>query len=199
MTPTSVTGVGSDPPGPSFSGFWHYLGRLMHRFVPHFRVVSHGVLYRSGQPRGLGLQWVRVRGIRTLVNLRSPESSGTAEEQAFAERHGLHFHNIHVGIKRNRIATSVDEFLQIIGDPGNYPVLVHCSRGKERSGVMSAIYRIEQDRWPNERALEEMYRLGVSPGSIPVAEDFVRSYRRGQAVDCTCAESPAAVAVNWQE
>ena len=178
----------------------HAASRAMHRFVPHFRVVSRGVLYRSGQPRGIGLHWARFHGIRTLVNLRSPTSSGTAEEAAFAERHGIQFRNIHVGIKRNRIAESVAEFLSVIRDPSNFPVLVHCSRGKERSGVMSAIYRIERDGWDNHRALEEMYQLGVSPGSIPVAEDFVRSYRSG-ADFRHCSIVPCATdrAVAWQE
>jgi hypothetical protein len=56
-------------------------------------------------------------------------------------------------------------------------VLVHCSRGKERSGVCGAVFRIEFDGWTNEQALAEMYGLGFKRGTLPALERFVASYQ----------------------
>ena len=145
--------------------------------LPNFETVRSGVLYRSGQPRGLGLEFVRLFGIRTLVNLRSPGSDGTREEDLFAAENGLEFHNLTMGPGHQDVQATVERFLAVVDDESKWPVLLHCSRGYERSGVLSAIYRIENDRWSNRRALEEAYRLGLDKGEMPVAEEFVRSYR----------------------
>lgn len=146
------------------------------RCLPRFAAVRPGVLYRSGQPRGPGLLWLRLRGIRTLVNLRSPGSDGMAEEERFARRYGLAYHNFCIGHTAGTVRVAADQFLRIMEDERNWPVLVHCSRGKERSGVLAAVFRIECEHWRRSEALAEMYRRGVTPGSLEAAEDFVRRY-----------------------
>lgn len=151
--------------------------------LPNFETVRSGVLYRSGQPRGVGLEFVRLFGIRTLVNLRSPGSDGTREEESFAAEKGLDFHNLTMGPSRQELETTVERFLDVVGNESNWPVLLHCSRGYERSGVLSAIYRIENDGWSNQEALEEAHRLGLDKGEMPIAEEFVRTYRPRWADD----------------
>ena len=71
--------------------------------LPHFYTTRKGVLYRSGQPRGLGLAWVKHYGIRTLINLRKPDSNGTSEEKAFAAENGLNFYNFSIGSSHENI------------------------------------------------------------------------------------------------
>ena len=169
--------------------------------LPNFHTTREGVLYRSGQPRGLGLEFVRLYGIRTLINLRKPDSRGTPEEKAFAAEKGLHFYNFSIGSSREEIDQTVKRFLAIVDDKSHWPVLVHCSRGKERSGVLTAIYRIEHDHWSNEDALEETYRLGLERGHMPIPENYIRSYHPGwaphqatpKAPDQTLPEKP------WQD
>ena len=143
--------------------------------LPHFHTVSEGTLYRSGQPRGFGLAWVKHYGIRTLINLRSPDSDGTPEEKEFAAENGLNFYNFPIGSSHEDIGDIVDRFLAIVDDKSNWPILVHCSRGKERSGVLSAIYRIEYDRWSNDQALQETYRLGLEEGHMPIPENLIQN------------------------
>ena len=158
--------------------------------LPNFHTTRKGVLYRSGQPRGLGLEFVRLYGIRTLINLRSPDSNGTPEEKAFAAKKGLNFHNFSIGASKAEIDKTVKRFLAIAADKSNWPILVHCSRGKERSGVMSAVYRIEHDHWSNADALEETYRLGLERGHMPIAENYIKNYRPGRVPEQTTALKP---------
>jgi protein tyrosine/serine phosphatase len=168
---------------------------------PRFATVREGVLYRSGQPRGAGLAWVKHFGIRTLINLRKPNSSGTPEEKAYAAQNGLNFYNFSIGSSHEDIEQTVARFLEIVDDKSNWPILVHCSRGKERSGVLSAIFRIEYDRWPNEQALQETYRLGLEEGHMPIPENFIKNYRaRGNAEGGTSQKSPATLPeVPWKD
>jgi len=154
-------------------GYWYFIQVAL----PHFGTVREGMLYRSGQPRGVGLTWVKHYGIRTLINLRKPHSDGTPEERAYAAENDLNFYNFSIGRSHEDIERTVERFLTIVDDKSNWPILVHCSRGKERSGVLSAVFRIEYDRWPNEQALQETYRLGLEEGHMPIPENFIRNYR----------------------
>lgn len=169
--------------------------------LPNFHTTREGVLYRSGQPRGLGLEFVKLYGIRTLINLRRPDSSGTPEEKAFAAEEGLNFYNFSIGSSTAEIDQTVKRFLAIVADRSNWPILVHCSRGKERSGVLSAIYRIEYDRWRNEDALEETYRLGLEKGHMPIPENYIKNYRPGWAAgkNTTGKSSENLPEVPWQD
>ncbi len=159
--------------------------------LPNFHTTRKGVLYRSGQPRGLGLEFVRLYGIRTLVNLRKPNSKGSPEEKAFAAEKGLHFYNFSIGSSAGEIDKTVKRFLAIVADTSNWPILVHCSRGIERSGVLSAIYRVEYDRWSNEDALEETYRLGLERGHMPIPENYIKNYRPDWAAGQNTTEKSA--------
>ena len=79
--------------------------------------------------------------------------------------------------------------------------LVHCSRGKERSGVLSAVFRIEYDRWPNDQALEETYRLGLEKGHMPIPENFIKNYRARWNNDGKASQKPSETLpeVPWQD
>jgi tyrosine-protein phosphatase SIW14 len=177
--------------------YWYFIQIAL----PHFATVREGVLYRSGQPRGLGLAWVKHSGVRTLINLRKPDSDGTPEEKAFAAENGLNFHNFSIGSSHADIEQTVARFLAIVDDQSNWPILVHCSRGKERSGVLSAVFRIEYDRWPNDQALQETYRLGLEKGHMPIPENFIKNYRARWDADGKASQQPseALPEVPWQD
>lgn len=138
--------------------------------APAFGTVVSGVLYRSGQPGADALRVLQRRyGIRTVVNLRSPiklENDALAQQEiAFARGNDMKFVNLPYGGPSP--ATEVEEFLAIVSDPANRPVLVHCAAGKDRAGVMVAAYRIRKQGWSLSKALEEMKSLGFEPEKKP--------------------------------
>ena len=177
--------------------YWYFIQVAL----PNFHTIRKEVLYRSGQPRGLGLEFVNLYGIRTLINLRSPDSNGTPEEKAFAAEKGLNFYNFSIGSSAAEIDNAVKRFMAIAADKSNWPILVHCSRGKERSGVLSAIYRIEYDHWSSEDALEETYRLGLARGHMPIPENYIKTYRPGWAAgkNTPAKSSENLPEVPWQD
>ena len=59
--------------------------------------------------------------------------------------------------------TDLRRFVQIVNDPANQPVYVHCAGGKRRTGVMAAVYRMTPDGWSADHAFKEMkqYKFGA--------------------------------------
>ncbi|MFO0966664.1 MAG: dual specificity protein phosphatase family protein [Gemmataceae bacterium] len=132
----------------------------------NFRVVEPGILYRSGQMTVAGLRdVVDTKGIRTVVSLRDGDSRPDQMEEAFCVERGIKYVRIiqkqwSASDKSIPAEEGVDEFLKVMRDPANYPVLVHCFAGHHRTGAYCAIFRMEFNHWPQDRAIREMYDLG---------------------------------------
>src|SRR5207237_1241596 len=56
----------------------------------------------------------------------------------------------------------VKVFREVMSDPANYPVLVHCFAGIHRTGAYCAVYRMEFEGWSNARAIAEVKDHGYS-------------------------------------
>jgi protein tyrosine/serine phosphatase len=66
----------------------------------------------------------------------------------------------------SRAPSDVDarRFLKLVTDPARQPVNFHCWRGKDRTGVMCATYRMAVEHWTLAGALAEMYAFGFYRG-----------------------------------
>jgi protein tyrosine phosphatase (PTP) superfamily phosphohydrolase (DUF442 family) len=150
----------------------------------NLRVVEPGALYRCGQLTPAGLDRVaRERGIRTVVTFRAARKPGDKApdewEEAFCAARGVK----HVRIPPRvwgadedgdiPAAEAVREFLAVMDDRANYPVLVHCFAGVHRTGTMCAIYRMEYNGWAPARALREMHHMGFDPEDM---HEHIRNY-----------------------
>jgi len=144
---------------------------LLHRFS----TVRENVLYRSAQMGEATLRRAIDRyGIRTIVMLRNSEEV-LERESHLAGSEGIRF--IHVPMDETR--HGVEQFLEVVGNPDNHPILAHCRHGIARTGVVSAIYRMEYDGWDNADALDEARRIGgydtLREGSAK--REFILSYQ----------------------
>lgn len=144
--------------------------------LPNLRVLRPGVFYRSGQPRSVGLPVLRLLGVRTVVTLRSKMDEEALAEAAWCRRHSVRLVRVPLKGDRATIDRSVAAILALVADRRNHPILVHCAQGKERSGLVSAVFRMEQDGWSNQKALKEMYDRGLEPGSWLAFEEYVWRY-----------------------
>lgn len=55
------------------------------------------------------------------------------------------------------------------------PVFVHCEHGCDRTGTIIACYRIRVGGWPNEAALEEARKYGLSKHEHGMIE-YIRTF-----------------------
>jgi protein tyrosine phosphatase (PTP) superfamily phosphohydrolase (DUF442 family) len=122
--------------------------------VPNFAVVSP-VLSRGAQPTREGFCRLSERGVRTVVALRWSHDD-------YAALAGL-------GLNSYRIRTrqwhpendDVVRAMKVILTPEYQPVFVHCQAGKDRTGLVVAVYRILVDGWSVDEAIAERKAFGA--------------------------------------
>ncbi len=132
----------------------------------------------SGQPSLEDLSRFKEEGIRAILNLRRPsEDPILAEEEKKARALGLRYFNIPVD-SSNLQEEDADEFVRVVADEANRPILIHCGSAN-RVGGFWIIYRVLQDHWSFEEAEEEARRIGLrNPGLADFARKYIE-HRRG--------------------
>ena len=60
----------------------------------------------------------------------------------------------------------VVEVMRLLRNPDNGPYLIHCQHGADRTGLMSAMYRILEQDWSVDDALAELTGGGYGYHSI---------------------------------
>jgi protein tyrosine/serine phosphatase len=122
-------------------------------------------LYRSAQPTREGMKNLDKLGIKTVINLRAFHSDSD-------EINGTTLLNESLNVKTWHIEDEdVIRVLRTIQKKENGPFLIHCLHGADRSGVMSALYRIVVQGWTKEDALKEMVDGGY--GFHPVWTNII--------------------------
>lgn len=155
----------------------------------NFRVVEEGVLYRSAQPTPDGLgRAIHDHGFRTVISFRDVrEDRGTEVpdewEAAFCAKLGVKFIRLPALVWSYNhgvipAEANVSKFLTVMKDPTNYPVLIHCFRGIHRTGIFSALYRMECQGWTTAEAIGEMRECGyVTLDGDKDVRRFLEQYR----------------------
>ena len=127
--------------------------------VPNLHKVSDR-LYRSAQPTSEGMANLAAMGIKTVVNLRDRHSDLDEIGDLPLQAKRI---DIFTGHMKDEY---VKEFLAIVDDTSNVPVLVHCQHGADRTGTMCAMYRILRQGWTPDEAIVEMKDGGYNYHSI---------------------------------
>ncbi|MDY3552076.1 tyrosine-protein phosphatase [Gemmata sp. JC717] len=156
----------------------------------NFGVVEPGVLYRSGQLTPPAFeQLLTDHAIKTVVSLRpvrDEAEKSDAHEETICQSRGIKFVRIpprEAGAEPggSPLEPVAREFLAVMADPANHPVYVHCTAGRDRTGTVCAVYRVDHDGWSPEQAVAEMRTFGFDPDKDAAAGAYTRyvlSYRR---------------------
>jgi tyrosine-protein phosphatase SIW14 len=115
-------------------------------------------LYRGAQPTEEGLRQLKAMGIKTVIDFRSYHSTHKQVEAA-----GMTAVEIPLKADLGSVPPDDEElkkFFQVVLDPARQPVYIHCAFGKDRTGTMAAVYRLEMDGWTPDEALQEMEAFG---------------------------------------
>ncbi len=146
--------------------------------------------YRGAQPAGHAYADLAAFGVKTVIDL---QEDGDVSEPALVESAGMKFVRIPMNTHVPPTPEQLTSFLQLVNDPANQPVFVHCAGGRHRTGVMTAAYRMAEEGWTADRAFKEMkqYRFGAD-FLHPEFKRFVNAYHPAPAAPAETLVSATA-------
>jgi hypothetical protein len=173
--------------------------RYEYTFGKRLREVTPGRFYRGGQMTAPGfVDAVGRFGIRCIVNLQDeypdPDlalgyfTTATIPESELCRRLGVRYVYLPPDlIPRHLIPAerpaAIDRLLALLDDESNYPILIHCRAGMHRTGVLTAVYRMEYEGYTPLEAIRELKANGFPEYDCTSANDYITqyilTYRRG--------------------
>jgi protein tyrosine phosphatase (PTP) superfamily phosphohydrolase (DUF442 family) len=129
----------------------------------------------GGQPSAGAYAKAAANGYRSVLTLRSAKDGvDPTRERLLVEQNKLRYFNIPSSGKLPR-REQVDEFLKIVKDPANHPMLLNCAFA-ERVAPLMMIFRITAQGWSEEKALDEASLSGLKRDRLKV---FAQEYLAG--------------------
>lgn len=126
-------------------------------------------LYRSQQPKRSDFRQLEAGGFKTVVNLRNIRKDNR-------KARGTTLQLVHIPV--NTWKMSYDDVVSSLKavQAADDPVLLHCIHGSDRTGVVVAAYRMVEEGWTKEAAIDEFlnggygYHTGWFPNILRLLE-----------------------------
>jgi protein tyrosine/serine phosphatase len=149
----------------------------------HFLTVTPGVLYSSGWMSSHNQdKIIKKYGIRTVVNLCLPAEypDRCIQEEKICSENKVELVNLPMQGNTPPSKEQIDEWLNLLSNEKKLPILVHCSQGVIRTGIMVAIYKMEFMNKDNQKTLAELPTFGhdIYEPKRKDMIDFILNYKK---------------------
>lgn len=115
-------------------------------------------LATGGQPEETQLHAIATAGYEVVINLGLSDAPyAIPDERAILETHGLRYEQIPVSFQSPQ-AEDLQQFTSLFKEVRHRKVFVHCAANK-RVSVFIALYRVIEQGWDEERALEDVHAI----------------------------------------
>ena len=118
-------------------------GRLRSLFPPNnYGAVVPGAVYRSSYPHEKNFDFLESLKLKTIITL-VPEDI-PSEYSDFMKRAGIQHFQVHINANKGAVrvqSCDINRALNIVLDRSNHPILIHCNKGKHRTGCLVASLR----------------------------------------------------------
>ncbi|KAM1059474.1 hypothetical protein ACFX13_024798 [Malus domestica] len=137
-------------------------------FIPplNFSLVDNGI-FRSGFPEPANFSFLHTLGLRSIICL-CPEPYPEPNTE-FLKSNGIKLFQFGIeGYKEpfvNIPDDTIREALKVVLDVRNHPVLIHCKRGKHRTGCLVGCLRKLQ-RWCLTSVFDEYQRFAAAKARV---------------------------------
>lgn len=154
-------------------------GRVL--FGSNFHTVIPGQVYRCAQPSPESLtDYMDRYHIRTVINLRGccPQADWYQKEARATCDLDLAQEDLNFSAGRMPSSSEIRRLVDVL-DRAQYPVLIHCRRGSDRTGLVSTIIMLRQEGVSLDDALGELHvRFGhIAVGRTWYLDHFFEQYR----------------------
>ncbi|AFX99149.1 hypothetical protein A1OE_968 [Candidatus Endolissoclinum faulkneri L2] len=141
-----------------------------------------GDLWRSAQPSPAHLQKIKAEGFKTILNLRGSRNDATyiLERAACTE---LKLNLVDFRIRSRSASNKLTMLASIdIWKTLEYPVLMHCKSGSDRTGFMATMYLWQHKKVPLRQAMNHLsLRYGhVKQAKTGVIDFFYEQYLQAE-------------------
>ena len=155
---------------------WGDHGFLRRRFANHHDIG--GGMYRENQPSPKRIaEWAEM-GIKTNINLRgdSPKGFYLLEKEA-CEKHGITMIDFRVYSRDTHTPEKIRAAKELF-ESIEYPAVMHCKSGADRTGIMGVLYRHFHMGDTIEQAVEQLSfkYLHVKQGKTGMLDFFFNDY-----------------------
>jgi protein tyrosine/serine phosphatase len=133
----------------------------------NFHVLASGKAYRSAQLNRASLgEKIRELGIKTILNLREADVSAQwyKDEKDVAAKNGVQHFDFPLSEYDPVDAGTLEKIAGVLRDAPK-PVLIHCAAGADRTGLISALYRLKVEGADPETSFKE---LSMWYGHVPL-------------------------------
>jgi len=151
---------------------------VRHFHIKSFHTIEPGVLYTSGQPRGMDYTRLLYKyHIGTIVNVRSAsehrEKNWYNEEITWVRNNGVNYVDLPIE-KANYLPDKQiqDQFLAIMDNKANLPVLLHDSNGRKRVSILAAVWAVKARGYTVAEAIELVRSIKEQP-VLKAEKDFI--------------------------
>lgn len=128
-------------------------------FKDNFHSVADGKFYRSAEMSSDRLtERIAENHIRTVIDLRLGQedaAEATQLEEETTKKSGATYVHFPLRGSRTLPREKLEKLLEVL-DHAETPILVHCSSGTHRSGLVSAIWLVEKEGVPVDVAAEQL-------------------------------------------
>ena len=135
-------------------------------FTGNFGEVAAGRAYRSAQPTSNLDATIARLHLGSILNLRGGSESDSyyRREAEVADRRGVEFYDLPLSATRRPTRRELMLTVEAL-ERCRYPLLIHCKWGSDRTGLVSAVYRMTINGEPPEAAIEE---FSLAHGHFPL-------------------------------
>ncbi len=131
--------------------------------------IENGLWRGSHPSEAADYDLLKQKGITTIVDLRNRD---TEAEKAMAASLGITYINIPMDGFKTPPAADIAKILSVLQDSARRPLFIHCHMGRDRTGLISALYRVKAQGWSPEKALAEWESLGFEKEHFPKMYNF---------------------------
>jgi len=128
----------------------------------NFRTVEENQIYRSGLPTKENLAYLKENyNIKTIFSFSGDITQEYKDIEDFARENSINLIKLPMVTEKDPVKEYVATYLAEVNKSNNWPVLVHCGAGVDRTSWMIALFRMVHQGWTWDQAYEEAKKCGL--------------------------------------